>query len=159
MSKLKGKKPGKPRGLVHPQATGGAVARQRPPARRWLVRCFAVVCLVGAAVTTYLLMENVLWPRIPAALVGEWRVEGGPTDGLMLEFHADGEFHARLMRDGQRGAVHARAEVESDRLYITSVDGDTGREVTKTHIIRKLTENQLVLEDPTGIVSTLVRVP
>ncbi len=104
-------------------------------------------------------MENVLWPRIPAALVGVWQVRGGPTDGLTLELQANGEFHARLSRGAKAMSVHATAEVNGDRLEITSTDMTTREEVTKTHIIRKLTDNELVLEDPSGLVSRLVRVP
>jgi hypothetical protein len=121
----------------------------------------AGVCLAGAAAATYYLVDYVLFTRIPAALAGTWVVQGGKQDGVRLEFQRNGNFLARLSIGGEAGVVHARAEVDpTDEkvLRITSTDQMTGRNMTKTHIIRSLTEKELLLEDPTGEISKLVRV-
>jgi hypothetical protein len=43
-------------------------------------------------------------------------------------------------------------------LHIISANPQTKEEVTKSHIIRVLTEKELVMEDPAGGVSRFVRV-
>ncbi len=141
-------------GHVLQAPTGNA---RRP--RRWLVWLLACVCLVGAAAATYYLVDFVLWPRIPSALVGTWQVKGGKQNGVTLEFRANGAFQAKAQVGGKVGAVYGTAVIEPDNdkaLTITSTDA-SGQRIKKTHIIRALTENELTLEDPTGEVSRLVR--
>jgi hypothetical protein len=107
------------------------------------------------------LIENVLWPRIPAALVGTWRAADGPQAGVALEFRRNGDFTARVTLGGQGGEVHARAEIDRADpkvLRIISTHPQTGQTTIRTHIIRSLTEKELLLEDPTGMVSRLARV-
>jgi hypothetical protein len=143
-----------------------ANARSNPPVapekkrRRWVPWILASICLVAGAYITYGLVDNVLWPCIPASLVGTWRVQGGPQDGVTLDFQPNGDFQARLALGGKGGVVHARAELDQadDKvLRIVATDPQSGQRTTKVHIIRLLTQNELHLEDPTGTVSRLVR--
>jgi uncharacterized protein (TIGR03066 family) len=127
------------------------------PVRRWRWWLGIAVCFALAGVATYVVAENYLVTRIPEALVGKWRVVGGEQDGVTLEFHRNGAFQATLHRDGQAGVVHARVEVDDKKLHIISEDPKSGKTDTKTHIIRELTENEMVLEDPRGVTSRLRR--
>ncbi len=136
-----------------------AVAREGRP-RHWLMWALAAVFLVGGAVVTYGLVDYVFWPHIPVALAGTWRVQGGSQQGVTLQFDRDGAFQARMALGGKEGTVHGRAEVDSSDdkvLRIISTNPQTGQTMTRIHIIRSLTDNELRLEDPTGRVSTLVR--
>jgi uncharacterized protein (TIGR03066 family) len=130
---------------------------QRKPARRWRWWLLVAGCFILAGVATYVIAENYLVTRIPEALVGKWRVVGGEQDGVTLEFHRNGSFQARVSRGGKEGAVYARVEVDDKQLHIISADPQTGREEAKTHIIRTLTETEMLLEDPRGVTSRMVR--
>jgi hypothetical protein len=139
-------------------STSPQVQEKKSP--RWLRWGFAAACLFVAAIATYGLIDYVLFPRIPSELVGKWRVQGGPQDGVTLQFQRNGDFEARLEFGGKEGGVHGRAELDNaddKKLRIVSTDSRTKRKITKIHIIRSLTENELLLEDPTGTVSKLVR--
>jgi len=103
------------------------------------------------------LIEFVFWPRVPAALVGTWRVTGGTQDGVVLEFRPNGAFQARLSKGDENAAVKALVQVNGTRVQITSTDPVTGNQDIKTHLIRRLTDTELHLEDPAGTVSRLVR--
>jgi uncharacterized protein (TIGR03066 family) len=128
--------------------------------RRWFTWLLVLACLVGGYLATCVLLEYVLWPRIPRALVGQWRVKDSKQT-VTLEFARDGAFTARAEVAGKEGVVHARAQLDdaNDKvLHIVSVNPQTKQEVTKSHIIHTLTEKELVMEDPTGAVSRFVRV-
>jgi len=128
--------------------------------RRWLVWFIVLVFLIGGGLSTYFLVDYVLWPRIPIALVGQWRGQGGSQNGVTLEFSSNGAFQARAMVEGKEGVVYARAqmdEADTKKLNIISMNPDTGKEEKKTHIIHSLTKTELVMEDPTGEVSKFVR--
>jgi uncharacterized protein (TIGR03066 family) len=139
-------------------APAGGVSRRPKASRHWLRWAIAAALCAGAGFATYALVENVFWPRIPSALVGKWQVQGGPQDGVTLEFWANGAFEARARLNGKEGVVHARAELEDKVLRIVSTNQQTGQSVTKIHIIKSLTEHELIMEDPAGVVSQFVRV-
>jgi hypothetical protein len=144
-----------------PRTTGNPppVPERRP--RRWLAWLLAPFILVGAGILTCALIDNVLWPRIPAALVGTWRAQEGPQAGVTLKFQRNGAFEARMAMGETGAVVHAVAETDSgdDKvLRIVSTDPQTGQKTTKMHLIKSLTDRELVLQDPTGMVSRLVRV-
>ncbi len=128
--------------------------------RRWPVWLLAAVCLVVAAGATYYLVDFVLWPRIPVALVGTWQSKDSQQNVVTLEFWANGHFEARAEVGGQVGVVYGSAVTDPNddtKLLITSTDRKSGHQITKTHIIHSLTEKELMLEDPMGKVSRLVR--
>lgn len=150
MSKLHAQKSGDHR--IQP-----AQALTPPTKGRRRIWFFAVVIGLLSAYGTYYLVEFVFWPRVPAELVGAWRVMGGPQDGVILEFLPNGLFQA-MIRKGEEGAtVRARVQVEDNLVHITSTNPRTGAAETKTHIIHRLTETELDLEDPMGVISRLVR--
>jgi len=143
---------------VPTNANPGAVPERKP--RRWFRWLLAAAFLFIAASLTYGLIDYVLFPRIPAELVGTWRVQGGPQNGVILHFDRNGDFEARYALGDKQGGVHARAEIDSSdhkKLRIVSTNSKTGRRMTKIHIIRSLTESEMLLEDPTGTVSRLIR--
>src|SRR5262245_16610412 len=63
----------------------------------------AVLAIALAAGATFALFEFVLIARLPAAVVGEWRVVGGEMDGATFEFHRDGTMVGRLTVRGKEG--------------------------------------------------------
>jgi hypothetical protein len=137
----------------------GAQTDQPKRSRRWLTWLLVLACLVGGYVATCVLVENVLWPRIPSALAGKWHAQDSKQE-VTLEFSRNGAFTARATLAGKEGVVYARAQLDDANekaLHIISVNPQTKEEVKKTHIIRSLTKTELVMEDPTGEVSTFVR--
>jgi uncharacterized protein (TIGR03066 family) len=141
-----------------------ALARKNPEPRagprkpRWWRRLLvAVCCFLAAGMLTYALFEYCLPGKVPSALVGKWVVQGGEQAGVTLEFGRHGAFQARVTVDDRVGGFDGRAEVEDDQLRTFSVNPDTGKEEAKTHVIKKLTETELILQDPRGASSTLVR--
>lgn len=131
----------------------------KPPTKgRRRIWFFAVVLGLLSAYGTYYLVEFVFWPRVPTELVGAWRVKGGPQDGVILEFLPNGLFQATIKRGEEGATVRARVRVEDNLVHITSTNPRTGAAEIKTHIIHRLTETVLDLEDPMGDISRLVRV-
>jgi uncharacterized protein (TIGR03066 family) len=116
-----------------------------------------VCCFLAAGLVTYLLFEYCLPGKVPSALVGKWVVQGGEQACVTLEFRRHGAFQARVTVDGRVGGFDGRAEVDGEQLRIFSVNPDTGKEEAKTHVIKRLTETELILQDPRGVSSTLVR--
>jgi hypothetical protein len=160
MRKVKATRSRKDRRPASATLPPGAQTDQPRRSRRWFTWLLVLACLVGGYVATCALVEYVLWPRIPSALVGQWRGKDG-QQGVTLEFSRNGAFTARATVDGKEGVVHARAQVDDANekvLHIISVNPQTKEEVKKTHIIHVLTEKELVMEDPTGGVSAFVRV-
>jgi uncharacterized protein (TIGR03066 family) len=117
----------------------------------------AVALYIGAS-ATYYLVDFVIWPRVPSALVGQWRVVGGEQDGVVLRFLANGEFQARISKGEDRAIVEATAQVDGQKIRITSTNPITRERETKTHLIHQLTDVELTLEDPSGRVSRLIRI-
>lgn len=131
----------------------------KPPTKgRQRIWFFAVVLGLVSAYGTYFLVEFVFWPGVPAELVGAWRVKGGPQDGVILEFLPNGLFQATISKGEEGATVRARVRVEDNLVHITSTNPRTGAAETKSHIIHRLTETELDLEDPIGAISRLVRV-
>jgi hypothetical protein len=112
---------------------------------------------MAAGMVSFVLFEYGLPGKVPDALVGKWLVRGGAQDGVTLEFRHNGAFRALVSRNGQMGVVEGRVEADENALHIFSVNPHTRREELKMHIIKKLTYEEMVLEDPAGICSTLVR--
>ena len=86
----------------------GAPTDQPRRYRRWFTWLLVLACLVGGYLATCVLLEYVLWPRIPSALVGQWRMQDDKQD-VTLEIMRDGAFTARAKVAGKEGVVHARA--------------------------------------------------
>ena len=125
--------------------------------RFWFRVSIIVCCFVAAAVLTYTFFEYCLPGKVPSALVGKWAVRGGEQAGVTLEFRRHGAFQARANVGGKMGGVDGRAEVEGENFRIFSVNPQTGIEEAKTHLIKSLTETETILEDPSGVSSTMVR--
>jgi uncharacterized protein (TIGR03066 family) len=140
-----------------PQRPAAAPAAPAPPPRRRLRWLGVACCFVLACGTAYVLAENFLVTRIPEALVGTWKVVGGEQDGVTLRFHRNGAFEAHVRRGDQEPVVRGHVEVEDKQVHIISQDSATGAKDKKTHIIRSISENEMVLEDPRGVASRLVR--
>jgi uncharacterized protein (TIGR03066 family) len=130
---------------------------RRPKSRFWRKLLVLITCFAAAGMVTFVLFEYVVPGNVPSALVGKWVVQGGEQDGVTLEFQRHGAFQARVNVADRVGGFDGRAEVEGENLHIFSVNPQTGIEEAKTHIIKKLTETEVVLQDPRGISSTLVR--
>ena len=133
------------------------VSAHPPKSQFWRKLLMLIACFVAAGMVTFVLFEYALPGKVPSALVGKWAVQGGEQAGVTLEFRRHGAFQARVNVGGKMGGVDGRAEVDGDNLRIFSVNPQTGIEEAKTHIIKKLTETELILQDPTGVSSTMVR--
>ena len=160
MRKVQAKRSRKDKRPASSNLPPGAQTDQPRRSRRWFTWLLVLACLVGGYVATCALVEYVIWPRIPSALVGQWRLQDSKQD-VTLEFSRNGAFTARATVAGKEGVVHARAQLDDANekvLHIISVNPQTKEEVKKTHIIRSLTKTELVMEDPTGEVSKFVRV-
>lgn len=138
--------------------TGPELPLKPATVSRWWIWFVAVLLAVLSAYGTYYLVEFVFWPRVPAELVGTWRVTGGPQDGVILEFLPNGLFQATIRRGEEGATVRGRVQVRDKLLHIASTNPRTGAPETKTHIIHRLTETEMDLEDPMGVTSRLMRV-
>jgi uncharacterized protein (TIGR03066 family) len=134
------------------------VSAHPPKSQFWRKLLMLIACFVAAGMVTFVLFEYALPGKVPSALVGKWAVQGGEQAGVTLEFRRHGAFQARAKVGGQVGGFDGRAEVEGEKLRIFSVNPQTGAEEAKTHVIEKLTETELTLQDPRGVRSTLIRV-
>jgi uncharacterized protein (TIGR03066 family) len=134
-------------------------APEAPPRRRWLPQWAATLLAVAlAAGATFALFEFVLLARLPAAVVGQWRVVGGEMDGATFEFRRDGTMVGKLTVQGKEGLIEGKAEVSGKTLRTTTTNPFTGRAETGTQTIVSLTERELVTEDGKGARVTMQRV-
>jgi uncharacterized protein (TIGR03066 family) len=108
---------------------------------------FFSLALVGAAGT-----DNA------KKIVGLWEVtksEGAPP-GATVEFTKDGKLKVRAKLGDKELNIDGTYKVEGDKLDVTLMfDGKTIKETNK---IKKLTEQQMILEDEKGKVEEFKRI-
>jgi uncharacterized protein (TIGR03066 family) len=122
---------------------------------KWLI---IVVCIALVAGASFAAFEFLLPGRVPPELVGRWRVVGGPTDGMTMEFHRDGTMIGRATINGKEGVLEGTAEVTDKTLRTTTTNPFTNKAETGTQTILTLTETEFVTEDQKGTRITMVRV-
>src|SRR5262245_17205177 len=133
--------------------------KEAPPRGRWWPQWAAALLAVAlAAGATFALFEFVLLARLPAEVVGEWRVVGGEMDGATFEFRRNGTMVGRLTVQGKEGLIEGTAEVSGKTLRTTTTNPLTGKAETGTQTIVTLTEREFVTEDGKGTRVTMTRV-
>lgn len=139
-------------------------AEQRPalPARRALPRRWVVLALlvVVMAAATWLVLEFIVWNRLPGELVGRWAVVQGPPEysEAIFEFHRSGRMFGHVNDRGNVAIIQADVRVEGDQLYSTTKHPRTGAERVTVQTIRSLTAQKLVVADEAGRELVLARV-
>lgn len=139
---------------IQAQNPGAQQLPQRFPLLRWAI---LAVCVVAPAVGTYWLFDNVIWAKVPSKLVGRWGVVGGDQDGATLEFFRNGTLVAQVNVEGRHGIIRSQVRVDGNKLFVTSVNPQTGQSETRKQMIKTLTTTDLVLEDQDGKRFKLVR--
>jgi uncharacterized protein (TIGR03066 family) len=137
------------------QAAGQQAPRGGPRLSRWLLIGLCVALVAGVSFAVF---EFVLPGKIPPELVGEWRVVGGPLDGMTLEFKRNGTMTGRAVVNGKHNEMEGEAEVSGTTLRTTTTNPMTGRSETGTQTIVTLTRTELVTEDQKGTRITMSRV-
>jgi uncharacterized protein (TIGR03066 family) len=132
---------------VRPQ--GGNVSRWR-----WALIAGGLLLAGGG---TWAVLENFVWLKVPAALVGTWEVSEGAMARGTFAFARDGTVAIHADAGGTDYIVTGRATVDGKTLSMTSRDTRTRREQTRTSTIHELTATTLVLELENGQVLRMVR--
>jgi uncharacterized protein (TIGR03066 family) len=92
-------------------------------------------------------------------LVGKWRPTGkNVAEGVkaVIEFTKDGKIAIEMEKGDQRKSVKGAYKLTGDKLALSLDRG--GKEDKETMTVTKLTDDDLVMEDPKGKVDTFKRV-
>jgi uncharacterized protein (TIGR03066 family) len=142
-------KPGVPK-----SATGALPARRFLGLPKWIVILVAIALVAGASFAAF---ELLLPGRIPPEVVGQWRVVGGPTDGMTLDFRRDGTMIGKATIDGKEGIIEGTALVTGNTLRTTTTNPYTRKAETGIQTIVTLTQTEFVTEDQKGKRISMVR--
>jgi uncharacterized protein (TIGR03066 family) len=139
-----------------PKTPGSAVLGQRRflGLPRWV---FILLLVALAAGASFVAFELLLPGRIPAELVGHWRVVGGQMDGTIFEFQRNGAMIGRKSLGDKDGLIEGTAEVSGNTLRTTTKNPFSGRAETGTQTIVLLNDTELVTEDRQGTRIAMVR--
>jgi hypothetical protein len=115
--------------------------------RHWLL---VIVCLAVSGGASYFVLTTYVFARLPATIVGSWRVESGEMKGDTMTFHRDGTFTAMVRaNDGSVAPVKARVELRDETLrYIFEMPGAGRQERTQT--IKSLTPTEMIVQEGSG---------
>jgi uncharacterized protein (TIGR03066 family) len=94
--------------------------------------------------------------KLADKLLGKWVVQGGEQDGATFDFRSDGSLIGRVNVKGMEAIIKARVRVEGNKLFSVT-RGPTGKDDTRTLIIKTLSANELVLQTDHGQILTLKR--
>ena len=130
-----------------PAAPGNPPPRGGRRLFRWAVVLMAIALAAG---TSYALFDYVLPSRLPAELLGTWRVVEGDMRGATLEFRRDGTMLGTFIQGDKEGTIEATVEVEGKTLRTTTVNPFTKRPETGAQTIIALTDTEFVTEEPRG---------
>ena len=94
-----------------------------------------------------------------AKIVGTWELvkaaEGGAPIGSLVTFTKDGKLTLKTTLDGKEVTLEGTYKVEKDQLVSElKMDGNTLKE---TDLIKKLTDDELQLQDEESKINTLKR--
>ncbi|MBX9579930.1 MAG: TIGR03066 family protein [Gemmataceae bacterium] len=92
-------------------------------------------------------------------LVGKWRPTGkNVAEGVkaVIEFTKDGKVAIEMEKGEQKKSVKGAYKLTGDKLALSLDRG--GKEDKETMTVTKLTDDDLVMEDPKGKVDTFKRV-
>src|SRR2546430_87751 len=98
-------------------------ATQAPRRLLGLPRWAVILLIVGlVAGTSFAAFELLLPGRIPAQLVGQWRVVGGQMDGTIFEFQKNGTMIGRKTLGDKEGFIEGTAEAAGQALHTTTTN-------------------------------------
>ncbi len=120
------------------------------PFRRWAILVF---CLLLAFGGTWAFCVFVLWNRVPSELVGKWAVTEAPFEykEATFQFFRSGYMEGRVDVGGDNiHIIKSTIRVQGKNIIVTSKHPKTGEEDVQVQIIRKLTDNELEVEDAKG---------
>jgi uncharacterized protein (TIGR03066 family) len=119
----------------------------------------ALLVCVGllAGLGTWVVLEFVIWNRVPAELLGKWVVQQGPQEGATFDFYRNGTMVGKVNVGGKEAIINATIRVEDKTIYSTTQHPQTGQTDTKKLLIRTLTATQMVVEDEQGQVLNMER--
>jgi uncharacterized protein (TIGR03066 family) len=122
---------------------------------KWL----AILAVIGViAGVSFAAFDFIIPGRLPPELVGKWRVEGGPLQGMTIEFKRDGSMNSRAFVDGKQWQMSGTAEVDGKTLRTTAENPFTHKMDTGSQTIISLTESEFVTEDKTRTRITMRKV-
>src|SRR5688572_22300357 len=82
-------------------------------------------------------------------LIGKWEVKEQEGGRLVIEFTKDGKTTVTITNDqGKETRREGTYKVEGDKVLMTAKDGDMER--TKTLVVSKLTETEMIATDDKG---------
>lgn len=126
--------------------------------QRWVLLGLCLLCAGGG---TWALLEFVVWNNLPSELVGKWDVVEGPPayqEGV-FEFARSGKMVGHLNDNGNLRVMHAEAQVEENKLVITTRHPVTGARHVSVQTIRTMNNRELVVADEQGGIIKMVRQP
>ena len=124
---------------------------------------WALLIVVGAftALVTYGLLDYVILRKLPAEILGRWVIKKHDTspdlNGSTVEFFRNGSV---IMKPPGGNEVPCSARVEHDTLLFTMPNFDPTKpykSITTPHLVLKLSETEIELEDADGSVMILER--
>jgi hypothetical protein len=122
---------------------------------RWAIITMCVLLAFGG---TLAFSEYFVFSKIPAELVGQWVVQGGPQHGATFDFSRRGTLEAHFNGQGFDHPLNGTIAVEDKLLRITTRNPHTNRDETRTCIIRELTAESLIVEFEKNETFKMVRV-
>jgi uncharacterized protein (TIGR03066 family) len=147
--------PNRLHGMPGKAGRGTTAPRSDRTRRKWVL----VIAIIAIAfVASFAVFEFVLPGKLPSELVGEWRVVGGPMNGMTLQFKRNGTMIGKATVQGKDSEMEGQAEVAGNTLRTTTTNPFTGRPETGTQTIITLTETEFVTEDPKGTRITMQRI-
>lgn len=121
-----------------------------PASSPWPRRLLLILLAVLATGGAWAVAEFVMEPTIPRELVGKWVVVEGPQEGATFDFFRDGTMVGKVNLGGKEGIIKATVRVEGNKILSTTKNPQTGKDDTRTQVIRTLNDKELVVEDEQG---------
>lgn len=117
------------------------------------------LAVLVTSVGTWLVLEFIVWNRVPAELVGRWEVVEGPPEyrDAVFEFYRSGKMVGHFNDNKMLRVIYAEVRIEGDKIYSTTWRERTGEEKVTVQTIRSLTNRALIVVDDRGKVIKMAR--
>jgi uncharacterized protein (TIGR03066 family) len=127
-----------------PSSKPAPLPRTGESKKHWVVLGLSLLLAAGS---TWVIMEFVVWNRLPSELVGKWVVQDGEQEGATFDFYRNGTMIGVVNNRGQAEIINADVTIEGDTLFMTTYHPSTKEAMTTKHTIKTLTASRLVLQD------------
>jgi uncharacterized protein (TIGR03066 family) len=131
--------------------------RPTPARGSWKRPLLLALAVLVAAGGTWVVLEFLVWNKVPAELVGKWVVTEGPDEGGTIDFYRNGTMVGTVNNRGLTDIIKGKVRVEDKKIYVTTRHQQTGAEGTKVQLIKVLDEKHLILQDERGTLLRLER--